>query len=95
MTGTPKVISEIKFLRIGGTYILLGAIYPDSNLTIDSSEMTKCLNISDPVYLQKAIELVQKSKHKYPFRKIVDPVFDGSGRHSLNSSLRPAIRPSL
>ena len=110
VTGTPKVISDgIKFLRIGGTYILLGAIYPDSNLTIDSSDIiTKCLNISgmhnyDPVYLQKAIELVQKSKHKYPFRKIVDPVFDFTKQgledafNSLNSkkSLRPAIRPSL
>ena len=104
------VISDgIKFLRIGGTYILIGAIYPDSSLTIDSSDIiTKCLNISgmhnyDPVYLQKAIELVQKSKHKYPFRKIVDPVFDFTKQgledafNSLNSkkSLRPAIRPSL
>jgi len=109
VTGTPKVISDgIKFLRVGGTYILLGAIYPDSNLTIDSSDIiTKCLNISgmhnyDPIYLQQAIELVQKYKNKYPFRKIVEPTFDFTKQgledafNSLNSkkSLRPSIRPS-
>ena len=110
VTGTPKVISDgIKFLRVGGTYILLGAIYPDSNLTIDSSDIiTKCLNISgmhnyDPIYLKQAIELVQKYKNKYPFRKIAEPIFDFTKEGledaftSLTSkkSLRPAIRPSL
>ena len=48
-------------------------------------------------------QLKFKYKNKYPFRKIVDPVFDFTKQgledafNSLNSkkSLRPAIRPSL
>ena len=38
VTGDPSVIKEgIQMLRIGGTYILLGAIYPNNHFTIDLS----------------------------------------------------------
>jgi|TARA_B110000467_G_scaffold161730_1_gene183423 alcohol dehydrogenase len=109
VTGNPDVISDgIKFLRIGGSYILLGAIYPGSKVTLDSSLiLTKCLNISGmhnyaPVHLKNAIELVQQSKNKYPYEKIVGPNFEFSkdgvekAFNSLNSkeSLRPAIVPN-
>lgn len=109
VTGNPNVISDgIKFLRIGGSYALLGAIYPGSQITLDSSAiLTKCLNISGmhnyaPIHLQKTIELVQQSKNKYPYEKIVGPTFEFSkdglekAFNSLNSkkSLRPAIIPN-
>jgi len=95
-------------LRIGGTYILLGAIYPGNEITLDSSAIiTKCLNISgmhnySPIHLKNAINLVQQSKNKYPYEKIVGPIFeftkDGLEKafNSLNSkeSLRPAIIPN-
>jgi len=47
VTGDSKSIEEgIKYLRIGGSYILLGAIYPGNTFTLDSSEIiTKCLQI--------------------------------------------------
>ena len=47
VTGDPSVIKEgIQMLRIGGTYILLGAIYPNNHFTIDSSDIiTKCLKL--------------------------------------------------
>ena len=109
VAGTPDVISEgIQLLRIGGTYILLGAIYPGNNFTIDSSDIiTKCLNITGrhnyaPVHLKNAINLVQKSKDKYPYEKIVGPTFEFTKEglenafNSLNSkqSIRPAIIPN-
>ena len=109
VTGDPTVISEgIGFLRIGGSYILLGAIYPGSKITLDTSTIiTKCLNISGmhnyvPIHLKNAIELVQQSKEKYPYEKIVGPTFEFSKEglekafNSLNSkeSLRPAIIPN-
>jgi len=96
------------FLRIGGTYVLLGAIYPGNNFTVDSSDIiTKCLNISgrhnyDAIHLKNAINLVQKSKKRFPYEKIVGPIFEFSKEgledafNSLNSkkSLRPAIIPN-
>lgn len=109
VAGIPKVISDgIQFLRIGGTYILLGAIYPGNEVTLDSSTIiTKCLTISgrhnyDAIHLKNAIALVRQSKNKYPYEKIVGPIFeftkDGLEKafHSLNSkeSLRPAIIPN-
>ena len=108
VAGTPDVINDgIKFLRIGGTYILLGAIYPGNNFTVDSSEIiTKCINISgrhnyDAIHLKNAINIVQKSKEKFPYEKIVGPIFEFSKEgledafNSLNSkkSLRPVIIP--
>jgi len=108
VAGTPNVINDgIKFLRIGGTYILLGAIYPGNIFSADSSEIiTKCLNISgrhnyDAIHLKNAINIVQKSKNKFPYEKIVGPVFEFSKEglesafNSLNSkkSLRPVIIP--
>ncbi len=109
VTGNPNVISNgIEFLRIGGSYILLGAIYPGNKVTIDSSAIiTKCLNISGmhnygPIHLKNTIDLVRQSKNKYPYEKIVGPTFEFSkdglekAFNSLNSkeSLRPAIIPN-
>ena len=55
-----------------------------------------------PIHLKTAIELVQQSKEKYPYEKIVGPNFpftkDGleEAFNSLNSkeSLRPSITPN-
>lgn len=109
VTGNPDVIPDgIKFLRIGGSYSLLGAIYPGSQIILDSSAiLTKCLTISGmhnyaPIHLKNTIELVQQSKNKYPYEKIVGPIFEFSkdglveAFNALNSkkSLRPAIIPN-
>ena len=106
MTGDPTVVKQgIEMLRIGGKYVLLGAIYPDSNITIDVSQiMLKCIEIYGmhnyhPTNLKKAIELVDDSKRKFPYEKLVGPSFQLSVKGvedalaSLNSkkSIRPAI----
>ena len=110
VTGDSKSIEKgIKYLRIGGSYILLGAIYPGNTFTLDSSEIiTKCLQIIgrhnyDPIYLKQALDLVTISKNQYPFKKLVGPSFDFSPEglekafKSLESknAIRPCIYPSL
>ena len=108
VTGVPNVIKQgIKMLRVGGKYILLGAIYPNSTVTLDSSDIiTKCLQIFGmhnykPENLRRAIELVKNTQNKYPFKKLVGPVFNFSVNgledafKALDSkkSIRPAIIP--
>ena len=108
VTGTPSVIDQgIKFLRIGGTYILLGAIYPNSKFTLDSSEIiTKCLTLVGmhnykPESLDLAIKLVQKTKSKYPYKKLVgtqcslslDDVEDALKSFESRKTTRPSIKP--
>ena len=108
VTGDPSVINlGIKFLRIGGKYLLLGAIYPGNKVTIDSSDViTKCIQLFgvhnyNHENLKHSIELVLKTRSKYPFKKLVGPKYDltkegvENAFKSLESkeSFRPAIIP--
>ena len=108
VTGTPSVIEQgIKFLRIGGTYILLGAIYPNSKFTLDSSDIiTKCLTVVGmhnykPESLDLAIKLVQKTKSQYPYEKLVGTrcslslheVEDALKSFESRKTTRPSIKP--
>tara|TARA_B100001750_G_C15512596_1_gene604709 strand:+ start:1976 stop:3100 length:1125 start_codon:yes stop_codon:yes gene_type:complete len=108
VTGDPNALPMgIKILKVGGKYILLGAIYPESIVSLDSSDIiTKCLQIFGmhnykPENLRRAIELVKDTKNKYPYKKLVGPTFDLSvnGLENAfkaldhNKSIRPAIVP--
>jgi threonine dehydrogenase-like Zn-dependent dehydrogenase len=108
VTGDPSTINlGIKFLRIGGKYLLLGAIYPGNKVTIDSSDViTKCIQLFgvhnyNHENLKHSIELVLKTRSKYPFKKLVGPKYDltkegvENAFKSLESkeSFRPAIIP--
>ena len=110
VTGDQKVIEQgIKFLRIGGKYVILGAIYPGSKFTLDSSEIiTKCITIIGmhnykPQALDLAIKLVQKTKSKYPYKKIVGTqcnltlgdVEDALKSYESKKTPRPSIKPNL
>ena len=105
-TGQPEVIrSGFKMLRIGGKYIIFGAIYPGDNVTIDSHDLTtKCLQLFgihnySPIHLEKTIKLMQKAREKYPFKKLVGPTFELS-KEGVESALkaqksRDALRPVI
>ena len=106
VTGDPSVIElGLKSLRIGGKYILLGALYPGSNFTIDSSEII-CnaiqiigLHNYSPEYLGKSLKLVSKTKSKIPYGKIVGPIFDLS-KSDVESAFnlldtKKSIRPGI
>ena len=104
--GKPEVIrSGFKMLRIGGKYMIFGAIYPGDNVTIDSHDLTtKCLQLFgihnySPIHLEKTIKLMQKAREKYPFKKLVGPTFELS-KEGVESALkaqksRDALRPVI
>ena len=108
VTGDPTVInSGLEMLRIGGKYIMLGAIYPGSNFTIDSSKIIRnCIQITglhnySPESLGESIKIILETKTEYPYKKMVGPIFDFSSDgvekafKSLDSkqSIRPGIMP--
>ncbi len=108
VSGDPFAIElGIDMIRIGGKYVLLGAIYPDSNFTIDSSKVIRNsiqligLHNYGPENLGMALKLVLDTKTEYPYEKMVGPVFDFNGEgvekafHALDTkkSIRPAIIP--
>jgi len=109
VTGTPSVIEQgINSLRIGGTYIILGAIYPGSKFTLDSSTIaTKCLKIVGmhnykPESLDLAIKLVQKTKSKIPYKKLVgtqcglelNEIENALESFESRITTRPSIKPN-
>nr|AIF11075.1 alcohol dehydrogenase, zinc-containing (adh) [uncultured marine thaumarchaeote KM3_49_A08] len=109
VTGTPKVIDQgIKFLRLGGKYILLGAIYPGSKFTLDSSDIiTKCIQLIGmhnyrPEALDLALKLVLKTKNRYPYKKLVgaqcelslDGVEKSIKLFESKKTTRPSIKPA-
>ena len=106
VTGDPSIIElGIKSLRVGGKYILLGAFYPGSNFTIDSSEIIRNaiqiigLHNYSPEYLGKSLKLVSKTKSKIPYNKLVGPIFDLSKsdvENAFNSlDEKKSIRPGI
>lgn len=107
VTGDPGIIElGLKSLRVGGKYILLGALYPGSNFTVDSSEIIRNaiqiigLHNYSHEFLGKSIELVSKTKSKFPYHEMVGPIFELSKSdvetafHSLDTkkSIRPGIK---
>ena len=90
---------------MGGKYILLGALYPNSKFTIDSSEIIRNviqligLHNYSPEYLGKSIELVSNTNSKYPYHKIVGPIFDlstsGVEKAFLSLDAKKSIRPGI
>ncbi|RLI77508.1 hypothetical protein DRP07_12130 [Archaeoglobales archaeon] len=106
VTGVPSVIPlGIKMLRIGGRYILHGALYPKDEFTLDGHDViTKCLTLIglhnyDARHLGLVLDFVYKYRDKYPFRKLVGPEFpltvDGVTRALKALENREAIRPAV
>jgi putative phosphonate catabolism associated alcohol dehydrogenase len=82
VAGFAKVIPlGVKMLRIGGRYLLMGSIYPDDDFTLASHDIiAKCLTIKglhnyESRYLGRAMDLVYRSRQRYPYRKLVGPQF--------------------
>jgi putative phosphonate catabolism associated alcohol dehydrogenase len=104
VAGFAKVIPlGVKMLRIGGKYLMQGAVYPNDSFTINSYDVIiKCLTIMglhnyDSKYLGLAMEMVRSSKDKYPYKKLTGPEFPLSVK-GVTSALealenREAIRP--
>ena len=104
VAGYPQVIPlGVKMLRIGGRYLLQGSLYPGDNFTLDAHDViTKCLTIAglhnyDARHLGLALDLVYRSRDKYPFEKLAGPEFpltvDGVTAALEALEKREAIRP--
>ena len=106
VTGIAKVAElGIKMLRIGGRYLMQGAVYPNDRFSIYSHDIIiRCLTITglhnyDCRHLGRAIQLVNKSRDRYPFHTLTGPTFpltaDGVTESLLTLEKREAIRPVI
>ncbi|XP_031558036.1 sorbitol dehydrogenase-like [Actinia tenebrosa] len=81
--GQRSVVSEgMKKIRIGGTYILIGMVHPDSKLDMLTGEqiIRKCLTIKGfhnygPSHLDKAVSLLANTANKYPYEELLSLSF--------------------
>lgn len=104
VTGFAKVVETgVKMLRIGGRYLLQGAVYPDDTFTLQSHDIIiKCLTLlgrhnyasSD---LGLAIELVHRNQKTFPFFDLAGPRFplsaDGVTEAMTALERKEGIRP--
>ena len=81
VVGYPQVVSEgLEMLRRGGTFVEIGNIQPDSNLTIDVSKLlwrsTKIVATAhyDPYILPVALDFLKRTKDS-PLMKVMSHGF--------------------
>jgi putative phosphonate catabolism associated alcohol dehydrogenase len=101
------VETGVKLLRMGGRYMLHGAVYPNDNFSLESHDViTKCLSLYgshnyDSKHLGMAMDLVHRTQETYPYSELVGPRFsltaDGvtEALTSLerHESIRPIVEP--
>ncbi len=99
----PVVEAGVKMLRIGGRYLLQGAVYPNDSFILQSHDViTKCLTLRglhnyEPKHLGMALDLVYRNQQKFPFIELAGPRFpltaDGVGKAMGSLEQREGIRP--
>jgi len=102
--GVPDAILQgLEMLRIGGRYLIVGMVFPNANITFDTSVFVKkILTVKGihnyaPRHLADAVGFVNNTKDKYPFKKLVSHTF---GLDELDEAFkvsheRKAIRASI
>lgn len=80
VAGTRSVVPEgIRLLRNGGTYIFIGLVHPDSELSISGETIIKkCLTLRGihnyaPHHLDTALEFLERQVSQRPFESLVAP----------------------
>ena len=80
VTGAPQILNEgVSALRVGGHYIFVGMVHPDSILPITGEQIIrKCLRIRgvhnySPQHLEEAIKFLQQTQHYYPYKDLIRP----------------------
>ncbi|UOF92867.1 zinc-binding dehydrogenase [Fodinisporobacter ferrooxydans] len=83
LTGVPAAFNEgIHLVRPAGRYVSIGNIFPGKMMSFDPGLMTrKSITIIsvvryNPWYLNKALQFISKTIHKYPFADMLDAEFD-------------------
>jgi alcohol dehydrogenase len=104
VAGFAKVVEVgVKMLRIGGRYLLHGAVYPDDNFTLPSHDVIiKCLSLFglhnySSKHLGMALDLVLQTQDKVPYTELAGPRFpltaEGVTEALLALENREGIRP--
>ena len=82
VVGIPQVVPEgLQMLRKGGTFVEIGNIWPDSNVTLDISKilwgMTRIVPTAhyDPYILPVALDFLVRTKDRYPLTKLMSHSF--------------------
>ncbi|WP_339922574.1 zinc-binding dehydrogenase [uncultured Cyclobacterium sp.] len=82
-SGNPNAIEDcLKQLTIGGTLVMVGAVFPQRDLSINAEYMVrnllsiKGLHNYKPEDLANAIKFLEKVHEKYPFGKLVGLTFN-------------------
>ena len=82
VVGIPQVVPEgLQMLRKGGTFVEIGNIWPDSNVTLDISKilwgMTRIVPTAhyDPYILPVALDFLVRTMDKYPLTKLMPHSF--------------------
>jgi len=80
--GVPGALLQgLEMLRIGGRYLVVGMVFPNANITLDTSILVKkILTVKGihnyaPRHLVEAVDFVHSAKDKYPFKKLVSHTF--------------------
>lgn len=96
----------LKLLRIGGHYVLVGAVFPSSPLALDpEAVIRRLLNIHGlhnytPADLADAVAFLAQHHARYPFAELVADSFplaeaDRAFQHAIETrALRVAVRPT-
>ena len=80
--GVPGAILQgLDMLRIGARYLVVGMVFPNADITLDTSILVKkILTLKGihnyaPRHLAEAVDFVHRTKDKYPFKKLVSHTF--------------------
>ena len=82
VVGYPHVVPEgLEMLRRGGTFVEIGNIWPDSNVTLDISKIlwgvTRIVPVThyDPYILPVSLDFLVRTRDKYPLTKVMSHSF--------------------
>jgi L-iditol 2-dehydrogenase len=82
VVGYPQVVPEgIQMARKGGTFVEIGNIWPNSNVTLDVSKIlwgqVRIIPVThyDPYILPVTLDFLVRTKDKYPLTKVVSHSF--------------------
>lgn len=80
VAGVASLVPEgVALLRVGGTYVFVGMVHPDTQLELTGEQVIrKCLTIAGvhnyaPWHLDEAVALLAATADRYPYAELVSP----------------------
>lgn len=98
LSGSPNAFHSLwPQLRLGGTLVLVGAVFPSDPITLAMEQIVRRnltirgIHNYAPRHLSLAVEFLQQAQGTYPFEKIVSDWFSLS---NINEALAAAANPA-